>query len=119
MEEEAAERRFREHRSGSAGKVKVKRKGKDLHAEVTISLKEALLGFTRTLSHLDGHGVHIERTGVTKPGQVIVIKGEGMPRVDDDGVELETGKLHVRFTISFPSELSEEAQEWARKALPE
>ena len=63
--------------------------------------------------------VAITRTGVTKPGQTIVISGEGMRNVDDDGIELEAGKLHVRFTIDFPSELSDKAQEWARSALPE
>ena len=66
-----------------------------------ISLKEALLGFRRTLRHLDGHEVVVERRGVasapasasasggsggsdvsevTVPGQVIRIKGEGMPK---------------------------------------
>ena len=34
--------------------TELRRKGKDLHAELKISLKESLLGFSRRLTHLDG-----------------------------------------------------------------
>ena len=37
------------------------RKGDNLHTDMTLSLKEALLGFKKTLSHLDGHEVVVER----------------------------------------------------------
>ncbi len=33
-----------------------------------------------SFKHLDGHTVTVKRTGVTKPGQTIRIKGEGMPK---------------------------------------
>ena len=55
------------------------RDGDDLHIDVHITLMEALLGFERTIEHLDGHAVGIERTGVTKPGAKETIKKEGMP----------------------------------------
>lgn len=45
------------------------RKGNDLKTVINISLEEALLGFQRTLTHLDGHQVLIDRADrTTKPG---------------------------------------------------
>ena len=41
------------------------------------------------IEHLDGHKVKLEAGGVTRPGQVVVIKGEGMPVYDS------VGALHV------------------------
>ena len=38
--------------------------------DIRITLKEALLGFKREITHLGGHVVVVEETGVTKPGQV-------------------------------------------------
>jgi len=56
------------------------RKEKDLKIKLEISLEEALLGFKRTITHLDGHKVEVNRENqVTKPGLMIRIKKEGMP----------------------------------------
>lgn len=35
---------------------------------IRCSFPKALLGFERNLTHLDGHVVHLRRTGVTQPG---------------------------------------------------
>jgi DnaJ-related protein SCJ1 len=43
-------------------------------------LKQALLGFEKELTHLDGRKVKLNRKGkITKPGEVEKIRGEGMP----------------------------------------
>merc|ERR1719181_125449 len=55
------------------------RDGNDLKMEMTITLKEALLGFTKTITHMDEHTVEISRKRITKPFFVKTIKGEGMP----------------------------------------
>lgn len=56
------------------------RKGDDLKMRMTINLKEALLGFKRTIKHLDDHEVTIDREDkITKPGLMERFKGEGMP----------------------------------------
>ena len=56
------------------------RKGDELKTRIHINLREALIGFERTLIHLDGHEVHINRLDkVTKPGLMERFKGEGMP----------------------------------------
>ena len=109
----------RQHRATK----RLTRKGDDLHAEITISLREALLGFQRVLRHLDGHPVTVEATGVTKPHDVIKVKKEGMPirnkdADSDDGVERRYGAMHVKVIVKFPSTLSAEARKWADEVLP-
>jgi len=62
------------------------RKGNDLKIRQKITLKEALLGFTREIKHLDGHFVFVDRTDkVTKPGLMERFKGEGMPVFEQYG----------------------------------
>ena len=116
--------RLRVQRDGANEATKrLTRKGDDLHAEISISLREALLGFQRVLRHLDGHPVTVEATGVTKPHDVIKVKKEGMPIRNkdadgDDGVERRYGAMHVKVIVKFPSTLSEEARKWADEVLP-
>ena len=47
-----------------------KRVGDDLHMSMTISLRDALLGFSRTIRHLDGHDVTISSDRISSHGQV-------------------------------------------------
>lgn len=78
---------------------------KNLKIVVPITLKEALLGFTKRVRHLDGHEVKITRTEVTQPGQIIEIEGEGMPQ---HNFPSETGKLIVEFKVGLPEKLNSE-----------
>jgi len=113
------------------------RKGRELHTTLHVSLREALLGFTKQINHLDGHTVTIKREGqVSVPGQVLRIEGEGMPALpseegnDDPEAEAgdhvssrlargrDVGALLVKVLVDFPERLSAEAAEWARNALP-
>ena len=92
---------------------------RNLQHELTISLRESLLGFTVVIPHLDGHAVKVERRGVTKPGATLQIAHEGLSRTDDDGVEVgEAGSLLVRVSVAYPDAISAEAQRWAEQALP-
>jgi len=81
---------------------KFTRYGNDLHFKMTISLKEALLGFKKSIKHLDGHIVKLS-SDYTKPGQVFVIEGEGMPVREDPS---EFGKLRVITSVEFPNVLT-------------
>jgi DnaJ-class molecular chaperone len=91
------------------------RKGNDLYTNVRISLKEALLGYTKQISHLDGHVVQIESKGVTQPNFVRTIQGEGMPHHD---MPSNKGDLYVTFLVDLPNKLTPEQEELVRKLLP-
>merc|ERR1712146_447268 len=76
------------------------RRGDDLYHKITISLKQALTGFKRTLKHLDGHEVEIDTFGtVVHYGEVRKFPGEGMPV---HNFPSQFGDLHVEFRVDFP-----------------
>lgn len=87
------------------------RDGNNLRTEIEISLKEALLGFSKELIHLDGHKVLVERHKVSQPGDTIKVKGEGMPIHQKS----ETGDLYVTLNIKLPTNLTEEQNEKMKK----
>ena len=94
-----------------------KREGNDLHTTLTITLKEALLGFNTHIKHLDGHNVTIDRTSITTPhGYVEKISGEGMP-VKDAMASATFGDLYVEFRVAFPENLSKEQQKLVSEQL--
>eukprot|EP00747_Dinoflagellata_sp_TGD_P179102 gnl/TRDRNA2_/TRDRNA2_29306_c0_seq1.p1 gnl/TRDRNA2_/TRDRNA2_29306_c0~~gnl/TRDRNA2_/TRDRNA2_29306_c0_seq1.p1 ORF type:complete len:497 (+),score=117.29 gnl/TRDRNA2_/TRDRNA2_29306_c0_seq1:135-1625(+) len=84
---------------------KYTRKGDDLHMKMQISLREALLGFQRTLRHMDGHTVELSTTSVTKAYQVYKIDGEGMPLKEDPA---SFGDLYIKVEVLFPKKLTDE-----------
>lgn len=90
------------------------RDGNDLHMALTISLKEALLGFSKTITHLDGHQVEIANKKITKPEQVKRLKGEGMPV---HNFPSDFGDLLVRITVQMPASLTEDQQTALAKVL--
>lgn len=92
------------------------RDGNDLHMTMKISLKEALLGFTSTLTHLDDHEVEVTRTSITKPMSTKKIKGEGMPL---HGTPSEFGDLVVKFEVVMPEKLTEEQKTALEAVFPE
>ncbi|KAG4913735.1 hypothetical protein JHK82_054323 [Glycine max] len=81
-----------------------RREGNDLHTTVTITLVQALVGFEKTIKHLDEHLVDISTKEITKPKQVRKFKGEGMPL----HMSNKKGDLYVTFEVLFPTSLTEE-----------
>jgi len=80
-----------------------RRENNDLHTRIIISLKEALLGFKREIKHLDDHLVLIKRDTVIQPGEVLKIRGEGMPKHQSS----EKGDLYIKVDVFFPNNLTE------------
>jgi DnaJ-related protein SCJ1 len=75
-----------------------------------LGVNQALLGFTRNFTHLDGHVVPLVRKGVTQPGFVQTIKGEGMPLFERP---TSHGDLFVEYNVVLPTKLSEETRQSA------
>lgn len=95
-----------------------KRKGADLVVDINLTLSEALCGFVRTITHLDGRVLKIEigAGNVVKHNQVMRVEGEGMPQ---HGNIFNKGGLFVHFNINFPKTLDTSIVESIKKALPQ
>ncbi|KAI9098923.1 hypothetical protein K1719_024690 [Acacia pycnantha] len=81
-----------------------RREGNDLHTTVTITLVQALVGFEKTIKHLDEHLVDISSKKITNPKEVRKFKGEGMPL----HMSSKKGDLYVTSEVLFPTSLTEE-----------
>ena len=55
------------------------RSNNDLKTTIKITLKQALLGFEKEITHLEGRKVKLSKNKITRPGEVEKLKGEGMP----------------------------------------
>ncbi|KAK4189546.1 hypothetical protein QBC35DRAFT_380124 [Podospora australis] len=94
--------------------------GHDLSADLTVTLAEALSGFSRTvIKHLDGRGIHIDhpRGKILRPGQVLKVHGEGMPHKRGE----DRGDLYLTVKIEFPEDgwlKTDEEHDALAKLLP-
>jgi DnaJ-class molecular chaperone len=77
------------------------REGDDLCVEKTISLSQALTGFTLREETIDGKTVSKEIDDIVAPGTERRIPGEGMPRKGGG-----RGDLVFRFKVKFPTSLT-------------
>lgn len=91
-----------------------KRKGNDLYRDMTISLQEALLGFTKSFRHMDDREVTVTRTGVTQPDTKHKLKGEGMPIHESHS---DHGDMTITLKVKLPKKLSAEQKAELEKIL--
>ena len=76
----------------------------DLKTTVVITLKQALLGFEKELTQLDGRKITLNRKGkITKPGEEDKIRGEGMPVYEASS---QKGDLIVTYQVELPKKLT-------------
>ena len=116
------------------------RDGDDLKTDLNITLKEALVGFRRTIKHLDGRDVVVAREPRTiqqdqqdqqdqqrqqqrqQPAvisshlEVIEVPGEGMPV---HNFASQKGNLRVTLHVAMPARLEQGHVEWLRDNLPD
>ena len=76
-----------------------------------VSLVDALVGFERMITHLDGREINVKHDIVTYNGRMIKIKGEGLPIVqqseEQKGEDVPShGDLIVTFDVKFPRRLT-------------
>jgi molecular chaperone DnaJ len=82
------------------------RHGNDLGTRLTLSFAEAALGMVTQLKLPDEREVMVKVEGGVQPGSVVVVKGEGAPRLDRGG----RGDLHVVISVTVPKKLSKNAK---------
>ncbi|EDV21172.1 DnaJ-like protein subfamily B member 11 [Trichoplax sp. H2] len=80
---------------------KFRRIGDDLYTNITISLLDALNGFTMNIDHLDNHKVQVKRESVTWPGMRMRLKNEGMPNYENNNIK---GSMYITFDVDFPKD---------------
>ena len=89
-----------------------RRKGADLHREVPITLREALLGGEARVSTLTGT-VMLRIPQETQNGRTFRLAGKGLPKFRGEG----NGDLFVKVRVVLPTGLSPEAKAAAERFL--
>jgi DnaJ family protein A protein 2 len=96
-----------------------RREGSNLYHTHTITLLEALTGFTFSIPHLDGRTLVVKSdpSMIVKPGDVKAIKEEGFPMKNNPYVR---GHLYVTFDVTFPTSaaLTESTKKILKQVLP-
>jgi molecular chaperone DnaJ len=82
------------------------RDGQDLFTRTHVSFADAALGTTVRVPMLDETDLEVELPPGTQPGEVMSIKGKGVPRIDGRG----RGVLHVQVQVEVPRNLSSRAK---------
>ena len=80
------------------------RDGRDLMYRHTVSLAQAVSGFTLEITHLDGRVIPVTVDEVVSHKTQKVVKGEGMP------CKSGKGNLLVCFDVAFPARLKSKEQ---------
>merc|ERR1712157_381447 len=93
---------------------KYHRDGDQLYRTIEIPLVDALVGFSITLTHLDGHKFVVNVSGVTECDEVKRVPGKGMPRRSGRGY----GDLYLTFEVDFPDHLSDAQKLKIKDILP-
>lgn len=82
------------------------RKENDLYVDVPVSLYDAILGGQVIFSSLDG-SISLKIPAGTQPGQLIRLKGKGMPKINS----ASRGDLYAVIRVALPKKLTEKQKE--------
>jgi len=77
-----------------------KMKGFNLYTSINITLKESLIGFIKTITHLDERLLTINSENIIKPNMIKEIENEGFEYKDN------IGSLYIKFKIIYPDSLT-------------
>jgi DnaJ family protein B protein 4 len=91
-----------------------KREDNDLVYPITLELKEALTGWNRKVTTIDGKHINLEKGGPTQPGSEERYPGLGMPISKKAG---QRGDLVFRYKVNFPSSLTPDQKQKLREIL--
>jgi DnaJ-class molecular chaperone len=88
------------------------RRENDLYSTMQLNLKEALLGYSKKITHLDRREFYIEQKTPTQPFWVRKIENEGMPV---HKYASQKGNLYVKFEVRLPESLTEVEKDLVNK----
>ena len=91
------------------------RDGADLHTTLVLTYPQAVLGTEAKIKTLDGTEEIITVPSGTQHGQVLKVKGRGMPRVNSKAV----GDLYVHVYIEIPKKLTDKQRELIKSLADE
>ncbi|CAM1508121.1 Fc.00g049690.m01.CDS01 [Cosmosporella sp. VM-42] len=91
-----------------------KREDNDLVHTITLELKEALTGWKRTVTTIDGRQLNLDKGGPTQPGSEERYPGLGMPISKKPG---QRGDFVIKYKITFPSHLTAAQKQKLREIL--
>jgi molecular chaperone DnaJ len=86
------------------------RDGADVRSDTNLSLVQSVLGTTKTIKGLDSE-IDLKVTPGTLHGQVVRLRGKGMPKVDEAYGRGGRGDHFVEFRVEMPSGLTERQKE--------
>ncbi|KAK4162761.1 protein psi1 [Cladorrhinum sp. PSN259] len=90
------------------------REGDDLVHTVELDLKEALTGWKRTVTTIDGKNLNLDKAGPTQPGSSDSYPGLGMPISKKPG---QRGNFIVKYNVKFPMTLTPAQKQKLREIL--
>ena len=90
------------------------REGDDIVHFVDLDLKEALTGWKRTVTTIDGKQLNIEKSGPTQPGSSDSYPSLGMPISKKPG---QRGNFIVKYNVKFPTTLTGSQKQKLREIL--
>ena len=91
-----------------------KREDNDIVHTVTLDLKEALTGWQRPVTTIEGKQLKLDKSGPTQPGAEERYPGLGMPISKKPG---QRGDFVVRYKVNFPNSLTATQKQKLREIL--
>ncbi|KAI1103545.1 DnaJ-domain-containing protein [Jackrogersella minutella] len=90
------------------------RDGDDLIHTIDLDLKEALTGWRRTVTTIDGKQLNVEKSGPTGPGTSDSYPGLGMPVSKKPG---DRGNFIIKYNVKFPTSLTPRQKQQLKEIL--
>jgi DnaJ-class molecular chaperone len=88
------------------------RRASDLYAKVSVPVTTAVLGGEAEVVTIDGQTLRLKIPPTTQPGQVLRLKGHGMPKAGKDVKASDggpaRGDLYARVDVQLPAQISPE-----------
>ena len=79
-----------------------------------IDLKEALTGWKRTITTIDGKQISLDKAGPTQPGSTERFPNQGMPVSKKPGTR---GDFIITYNVKFPTSLTVEQKRLLKDIL--